>query len=309
MQMYTHFKSLILVFVLFFNVSTKASMINDMVVFGDSLSDSGNLFLAIGFPPLPYFEGRFSNGLLYSDLVYKGLGLGTLTPSLIGGNNYAWGGARAIGDVPVQGGAIPGINTQVNNYLNTLNGSSIDPNTLHVFYIGNNDVADAINQQLDAQSAVPYFGAVINEMTNALLLLRDNGATQIVIPQVPDWGMTPQYLNNANAHELTELFNSLSVQAFQAIPGLDISFFDVNSFLDDLKSGFSHIDSACILNNNCSNPDDFIFFDNIHPTARVHALFADNLLHAVPVPNTYFLVLFGLLIIGVSQRKGSALNY
>ncbi|MDI4239484.1 hypothetical protein OZ411_42630 [Bradyrhizobium sp. Arg237L] len=38
-----------------------------LVVFGDSLSDNGNLFNLIGLPPPPYWEGRSSNGPTYAE--------------------------------------------------------------------------------------------------------------------------------------------------------------------------------------------------------------------------------------------------
>ncbi len=48
--------------------SSAASAYSDIFVFGDSLSDSGNVFAATGgFPPAPYYDGRFSNGPTYAE--------------------------------------------------------------------------------------------------------------------------------------------------------------------------------------------------------------------------------------------------
>ena len=38
-----------------------------LVVFGDSLSDNGNLFDLTGFPQPPAWEGRASNGPVYAE--------------------------------------------------------------------------------------------------------------------------------------------------------------------------------------------------------------------------------------------------
>ena len=38
-----------------------------LVVFGDSLSDNGNLFDLTGFPQPPAWEGRSSNGPVYAE--------------------------------------------------------------------------------------------------------------------------------------------------------------------------------------------------------------------------------------------------
>src|SRR5512144_1683255 len=90
-------------------VQTSAAAIRPydaLYVFGDSLSDAGNLAtFTHGAIPLPAFypDGRFSNGLNYADDLATRLGLGgPLTPSLRGGTNFAWGSALT-GNPPVTG--------------------------------------------------------------------------------------------------------------------------------------------------------------------------------------------------------------
>ncbi len=56
-----------------------------IIVFGDSLSDDGNVFAVTGQPPAPYFGGRFSNGLVWPEVAASTWGI-PLT-------NYAYGGA------------------------------------------------------------------------------------------------------------------------------------------------------------------------------------------------------------------------
>ena len=70
-----------------------------MYVFGDSLSDTGNLNVATGgtqpAPGQPYFNGRFSDGPVWVETLAAGLGLSAdVAPALLGGNNYAFAGAR-----------------------------------------------------------------------------------------------------------------------------------------------------------------------------------------------------------------------
>ncbi len=68
---------------------------DEIIVFGDSLSDTGNVFISFGAPPSPpYFDGRFSNGPVTIERVADRLGLPAPSPSLIGGTNFAWGGAE-----------------------------------------------------------------------------------------------------------------------------------------------------------------------------------------------------------------------
>ena len=67
-----------------------------LFAFGDSLSDAGNLYIADGgtLPVSPYSAGHFSNGPTWVEDLSEKLGLGTLTPSLEGGNDFAFGGAQ-----------------------------------------------------------------------------------------------------------------------------------------------------------------------------------------------------------------------
>jgi outer membrane lipase/esterase len=83
---------------------------------GDSVSDSGNLGVAIGYPSgvpqivsgnsnipdHPYHSsGRFSNGRVWAEAYVAKLGVSAL-PSLLDRTNFAWAGARTGGaDVPV----------------------------------------------------------------------------------------------------------------------------------------------------------------------------------------------------------------
>src|SRR5262245_14581793 len=70
--------------------------LTEVVVFGDSLSDTGNLFLASGgtVATPPYFNGRFSNGPVWVEVLADKLGLDAPTPSVLGGTNFAFGGAE-----------------------------------------------------------------------------------------------------------------------------------------------------------------------------------------------------------------------
>jgi phospholipase/lecithinase/hemolysin len=61
-----------------------------IVVFGDSLSDTGNFYHLTGgqLPPTPYANGRFSNGPLWVEYLADDLGMQVLLE-----NNYAVAGA------------------------------------------------------------------------------------------------------------------------------------------------------------------------------------------------------------------------
>ncbi len=114
--------------ILFSNL-THAAFIQ-VVSFGDSLSDTDNLFQAIGSPPPPYFNGRFSNGLVWNEILATNLGLTAPAPSLLGGTNYAWGGAQIN-----SAGNVPSTVNQVADFL-TASGGSADPSALYTISTG-----------------------------------------------------------------------------------------------------------------------------------------------------------------------------
>ena len=83
-------------------------MYKTLFAFGDSLSDAGNDWIVDGHtdPVSPYYNGHFSNGKTWVEDLSKKLGLGTLTPSLAGGHDFAFGGAET-GPTAIEG-ANPG---------------------------------------------------------------------------------------------------------------------------------------------------------------------------------------------------------
>src|SRR5215831_2791594 len=83
----------------FFSV-LEAGPIDAIYAFGDSLSDVGNIYAYTSvaappaFPAAPYVNGQFSNGNVWVQDLAHDLGLAPLIPSLLGGTDYAFGGAE-----------------------------------------------------------------------------------------------------------------------------------------------------------------------------------------------------------------------
>jgi len=88
-----------------------------LVVFGDSLSDTGNLAV-VDLPP-PYFQNRISDGPVVADLIAQAIGsdaeaAGHLLGRL-GGFNYAVAGGNITGNDPED------LTQQVTAYLQRVN--------------------------------------------------------------------------------------------------------------------------------------------------------------------------------------------
>ncbi|HAJ03252.1 MAG TPA: autotransporter domain-containing esterase, partial [Brevundimonas sp.] len=128
--------------------AANAQSYDRLVVFGDSLSDNGNLFLLSGGtqPPAPfYFQGRFSTGPVFVELLGFSLGRFAAGDSNAGSINYAFGGART--DLS---GFPPGMRTQLNAYLG--GGGTFDSNDLVSILGGANNIFQGL----------PAAGASIN---------------------------------------------------------------------------------------------------------------------------------------------------
>lgn len=211
---------------------------SDLFIFGDSLSDTGNVYMLTKFlssldPPLvpaaspdtPYLRGRFSDGKVWvetlADLVRfpqaalpAGMTLaGSPFPiqNLPGwGNNYAIAGART-GD----GGTFDalhiatGLKAQIEWFLSR-SGQAADPEALYVVLAGGNDIRDAayIADRKQRRAAARL---AAENYRDAVARLAAAGAKNIIVGNLADVGRTPEsrlVLDNAAlATDATLAFN------------------------------------------------------------------------------------------------------
>jgi outer membrane lipase/esterase len=296
-----------------------AQQVGDVVVFGDSLSDPGNipdLTGGVNFPPSPPYVGnRFSNGPVYTELLPGLLG-GAFDPSL----NFAVGGALTGPDnlnsnrpspdpaSDLTGIVLPGIEGQVDSFL--AGGGALDDEDIVIVYGGANDVFVAA----DAAATLPAdqipdlitSTATISATNLATSVLRLNavGGDFFILPNLPDIGATPSFTalgpdgialgsGFTLAHNLA--LNQAAVD-LQTQTGDNIIVFDVNAILADMQAnplryGLGNVSEACIDVLQCvagdrETQDQFLFFDGVHPTAGVHAQVADILATTVRAPTT-----------------------
>ncbi|AOM39829.1 autotransporter outer membrane beta-barrel domain-containing protein [Xenorhabdus hominickii] len=171
------------------NFITNAYAYNNVYVFGDSLSDGGNL-------------GRFTtNGNdseLYDEYIARILTGKKLITSNDGGTNYAEGGTTADGSTDWVTKEIlfdPTTKKQVNNYLDTHAGRA-EPNGLYIHWVGGNNLSEALEyaakgNQDEAQRIIDTSSTAAASQVNQLI---NAGAGLIIVPNVPDIGTTPKVL-------------------------------------------------------------------------------------------------------------------
>lgn len=249
-------------------------------VFGDSYCDAGNLFAAAGVPGAPYYMGRFSDGPVFVEHIASAWGL-PMTPSNLGGTDYAWGGAFVTADQPLGPNAvIPSVPHQVLAYLNQ-HGGKADPNALYILEGGGNDIIDATGvgspEQLGLQIAV---GTANNE-----LLLRRAGAKHFLIPNIFNLAAVPEggtfaAFNTAAAESANKNLAQF-LQLEELFPGVHITRLDTFDLFqavltDATHFGFTDVTTACFdeVTIPCSDPVHHMFWDHIHPTVFMHSFIA-----------------------------------
>jgi len=250
-----------------------------LVVFGDSLSDVGNVNnQTFGISPgSPYWQGRFSNGPVWIEDLAPSFSLSVPTYSRAGGTNatdWAYGGAHTgPGSITHVFFTFPNIGKQIDNYLaaNTPN-----PNQLFVVWGGGNDFIDGGTNA----------SAVVTNTANEITSLANKGATNIVVPNLPLLGEVPRFRGTANQGTMDSLSTQYNTQLATTLANLKSSLhiniypLDVQSFFQQVIAnpatyGFTNVTQPAYNGSTVvSNADEYLFFDDIHPTRIGHQLLA-----------------------------------
>lgn len=252
-----------------------------LYVFGDSYCDVGNLYTATGntYPPAPYYRGRFSDGPLWIEHVAGFLHL-PLTASLLGGTDYAFGGAWATAPQALGTGIIPSVPEQVAIYLQQRGGKA-DPHALYIIEGGGNDIVDTTTGSPQVLGYQIALNLVASEE-----MLRKAGARHFVIPNLFNVGLLPVARSKAAfASAASTVANQgldLLLAPEEQIPGVHILRMDVFSLMsavqiDPTHFGFTDITDPCLTTVLCNDPDHAFFWDTFHPTLFGHAFFAVTL--------------------------------
>lgn len=267
--------------------------IDQVYTFGDSLSDTGNAFQATGnqIPPSPpYFQGRFSNGPIWVEYLTQSLGLPTTSQF-----NLAFGGATT-GNNNTINPALPGLQTEIGGYI--ASNPPVNDNALYIVWAGANDyLGGGITDP-----TIP-----LNNLATAVTSLANFGAKNILVVNLPDLGRLPGTNNTPFATPLNTISQAhnfglaTTLNQLQTNLGSNVNLisFDVNALFNQAINNpqdfsFTNVTESCLVGIIvCSNPDEYLFWDAIHPTTVGHQFIASSAyetLQSASVPEPTFIV-------------------
>jgi phospholipase/lecithinase/hemolysin len=277
----------------------QALPLHNIVVFGDSLSDNGNLYelMKHQLPQSPpYYEGRFSNGPVWVEHISASYFPASPTDHLL---DYAVGGSGVSEDD--EDAVLFTLKKQVNDYLLS-HEDKANADDLYVVWIGANnylglpsDVAQTLN---DVNAGIVH----------SVEVLISKGAKHILLFNIPDLGKTPAATEFDSAEMMTvfsaqhnEMLYSSFNKLKQSHPQVEWLYFDLATMFSDVIEhpgayGFTNVSEMCsnavvnevtkksVLNMvasvtpklNKDACDGYLFFDLVHPTAYAHRLIAEK---------------------------------
>ncbi len=199
--------------------------------------------------------------------------------------NFAYGlattGASGTGEI---GSLVPGMEQQVEFFIadHLQANQAADEDALYILWAGSNDyfVPDADPEQ------------VVDNIETEIESLYDLGARDFLVVNLPNLGAIPEANNpllSTSPEELTELsdthnslLDSTASELKDTLTGANIIVLDVNSLFDEVLAnpeefGFTNVtepflDPVTFTPTVGANPDEYFFYDTLHPTEVGHEL-------------------------------------
>ena len=280
--------------------------------FGDSLTDGGFFrpLLPISIQPV---AGQFTTnpGQVWAQYLadyygsnaqsaWFGTGAGTRPGT---GNNWAVGGARVGVNSAGALGFTPSLAAQVTDYLSRNSGRA-DPSALYTVWGGANDLFAV---QANPSQANAIIGGAVTAQVGLVGRLATAGARYILVPTIPDLGLTPSSrAGGATAMgQGTALSNSYNSALFGALASSNLRVIPLDTF-HFLQEIIANPGAYGILNVtgtacqpqitaqsltcnptslvNPSAPFTYVFADGVHPTTGAHKLISEFAVSVIEGP-------------------------
>jgi len=281
----------------------------NLVTFGDSLTDSGNNKLAKPeyYNSENYSGGAYSNGKIWADYLAAKLGINNtylMANYVFSGSwqppegkvwyNNAFGGAETGTElIP------PGLLTQVGAWADA--GIKIPDNSLCIVWIGGNNFLSWItDHSLNQDDTSEVTDNAVADIIHALTIITDTeiglAATDVLVMNLPNLGKTPAnngYFGNEDTEYgtlVSSTFNRKLEDAFNVFqashPSVKMFLADAYLFLEKAvenpqEFGFNNAAGAALFEtkpeHGFNNVGKYLFWDGVHPTTEAHEAIANQI--------------------------------
>ena len=292
-------------------IAQSAQTFDETVFFGDSLTDAGFFRPLLPASAQPV-TGQFTTnpGFVWAQYLadYYGTNASTAwlatgaTPRADTGTNYAVGGARNGTDSVGALGYTPSLNSQVNAYL-ARTGGKANPNALYTVWGGANDlfaITAGAPVLATLTSAVAAQVGIVGRLQNA-------GAQYILVPTIPDLGITPGFRAQgaAAAAQGTALSTNYNNALFSTLAAQNLRVIPLNTFtlLREVVANPGAYNLRNVTGTACQPqitaqsltcnptsyatpdaPQAYAFADGVHPTTAAHKLLSDYAVATIEGP-------------------------
>ena len=282
-----------------------AQTYSQTIFFGDSLTDAGHFrpVLVQQAGPQAAILGRFTTnpGLIWAEYVADFYGTRSVSANQ-GGTNYAVGGARVGVNTSGALGPIPAVTTQVNSYL-TANGGRADANALYTVWGGANDLFAVAG----GAPAAATIGGAVTAQVGAIAALQSAGARYVLVPTIPDLGLTPsgRAQGPAAQAQLTQIATAYNNALYSGLAsaGLRVIPLDMFNLFREVSANPAAFGIGNVTGTACQpqitaqsltcNPTTLIapnaatnyaFADGVHPSSAGHEIVGDYALSMLEAP-------------------------
>lgn len=309
--------------------------ISQIYAYGDSYSDDGlsleistaavdagvpGSFILPADPASGLYdpEGRWTNGETAVEVLSESLGV-SLTNYAVGGaksgngNYYSW--LDSFQDTGVFG--------QIEQFSSELTGEA-DSDALYFIFASANDLFEYTDFGLPGTVEELAIQTVdnIGESVSRLSAL---GAEQFFVVNSSDLDILPgviEFGQTAEAATFTDEVNDLLPQKINTLSqqlGVEIALYDHVAISDEIRAnptnyGLTNVDNPCQavfpVEPVCSAPDEYYFWDEYHPTRRVHQIIGEdmasvvaNQTESVPEPSSIVGLLATFSLLGISLKR------
>ena len=274
-----------------------------LVVFGDSLSDPGNLnrrTLGFFLPPSVFYRSRFSNGPIWTDYAQEALTGWSVS-------NFSVGGAKTSGNSLVEHFVVIPLNRQIATHQDELKRMPHESAVVAIWIGANNYTFGVSNYQdkqkrLQADKLRTYVDASMQDISRGIEDLKKLGFRFFMLGTLPELGVlsdNPREPREATAASLfaataahnaalAKLISQLQKQEDIVVGTFHAGEVNQATIDEPKKWGFSRLDAPCFVGSLrgqfygnkefCADPSGYKFWEFTHPNSKMHCYYASQFL-------------------------------